>query len=75
VSSEAGQLAAEVGARSQGAPPQAGSTGAEIAAGICQGGPGAPPYVAPPASKFPILPVAIGGAALLAWYFMSKRKK
>lgn len=75
VSTEAGQLAAGAGAAAAGQPPQAGVAGAQIAAGLCTGPGGEPIPPPPPPSRFPVVPIAIGGAALLAWWYMSRRKR
>lgn len=74
VSSDAGQFAAAGGAAAYGAPPQAGLMGAQVAAGLCAGDTtDAPPYVEPE-KPFPIVPVALGGAALLAVVLIASQK-
>lgn len=75
--SPAGKIGAGAGAAAMGAPPQVGMMGAEAGASMCPSAAVAPPgaQIAPPAKGFPIVPVAIGGAALLAAVVLLRRKK
>jgi hypothetical protein len=68
-----GQQAAAAGAMAAGAPPQVGAKGAEVMQGMC-GQKGVQPTMPPPAAKagIPILPIAIGGAALVAVVLLAR---
>jgi len=62
----AGALAAGAGSMAAGAPPQTGAAGAQLTAAACNAGAAQPPYGgAIPSTPAWMLPVAIGGGALL----------
>lgn len=69
----AGQMAAAGGAAAYGAPPQAGAQGAQMIAAACGAGTAMPIPPPPPPKPFPIIPVALGGAALVGLYLFTKK--
>ena len=74
VQTSAGKVGAAAGSAAMGAPPEVGMIGAQVAGELCGGNqvgpPGAPLPAAP--SAFPIVPVAIGGAALLGVLLLTR---
>jgi hypothetical protein len=81
LSSPGAGYAAGAASAAAGVPPQAGVAGAQIAASACGGSSGAPApapaqpqiiMMQQPASSLPILPIAIGGAAILAVLLLRK---